>query len=333
MSEETIYDSQEAMGAPKEESANGNPTQPEQPNAEPANESKKKGISGGAVAGIAGSAAAVAGASGAAAAVLMPKYVFPHVKNFISGAKDLLADAKNAIGSYFQDGDEIPVIDEDDLLTVETPTVSDQLVGNDMDVASGVNDAMSFNEAFAAARHELGAGGLFVWHGNTYGTYYANEWNAMTPEQHDQYWADVHHTTSTIEYNPMDDSVLDDEMANADEVVVDVNEDVADLDEVEMEELAEAEVDPDVDPDNLDDTAPLVEQNDMDDLAEAEVNLDFEEEGDIEMADTFAEEYIGDEPEDLLEDVMADEGLLDAEPMDMGEDELMIDDPDMTDLA
>lgn len=54
-------------------------------------------------------------------------------------------------------------------------------------VASGVNDNMSFNEAFAAARSEVGAGGCFVWHGNVYGTYYASEWNAMSPTQRDEF--------------------------------------------------------------------------------------------------------------------------------------------------
>lgn len=54
-------------------------------------------------------------------------------------------------------------------------------------VATGVNDNMSFNEAFAAARSEVGAGGCFVWHGNVYGTYYANEWNSMSPAQRDEF--------------------------------------------------------------------------------------------------------------------------------------------------
>ena len=46
-----------------------------------------------------------------------------------------------------------------------------------------VNDDMSFNEAFSAARAEMGAGGLFCWHGNVYGTYTATEWNAMTLDE------------------------------------------------------------------------------------------------------------------------------------------------------
>jgi hypothetical protein len=41
--------------------------------------------------------------------------------------------------------------------------------------ASGINDEMSFSEAFASAREELGPGGVFSWHGQDYGTFYAEE--------------------------------------------------------------------------------------------------------------------------------------------------------------
>ena len=49
-------------------------------------------------------------------------------------------------------------------------------------VAQMHND-LSFGEAFAAARAEVGPGGVFIWHGGIYNTYTADEWNAMTPEQ------------------------------------------------------------------------------------------------------------------------------------------------------
>lgn len=52
-----------------------------------------------------------------------------------------------------------------------------------MSVASSVNDEMSFSEAFAAARSEVGAGGAFEWRGNVYGTYYSEEWNSMSPAE------------------------------------------------------------------------------------------------------------------------------------------------------
>lgn len=72
----------------------------------------------------------------------------------------------------------------------------------DVPVAHSVNDDMSFSEAFAAARHEVGAGGAFAWHGNVYGTYYAEEWDNMTPEQRADYQSHVtlqptHYTAET----------------------------------------------------------------------------------------------------------------------------------------
>jgi len=54
-------------------------------------------------------------------------------------------------------------------------------------VASTVSDDMSFSEAFAAARTEVGSGGVFEWHGNIYSTFTEDEWNGMTAEQRDEY--------------------------------------------------------------------------------------------------------------------------------------------------
>ena len=56
-----------------------------------------------------------------------------------------------------------------------------------IEFAEGVNDEMSFADAFAAARAEVGAGGAFVWHGEVYGTYTAAEWNAMSEEQQQEW--------------------------------------------------------------------------------------------------------------------------------------------------
>lgn len=57
--------------------------------------------------------------------------------------------------------------------------------------ASSVSDDMSFAEAFAAARAEVGPGGTFEWRGNVYGTYYANEWNAMNPQQQNDFASEI----------------------------------------------------------------------------------------------------------------------------------------------
>ena len=42
---------------------------------------------------------------------------------------------------------------------------------------------ISFNEAFAAARSEMGPGGVFEWNGKLYNTYYSEEWSAMSDEE------------------------------------------------------------------------------------------------------------------------------------------------------
>ena len=53
---------------------------------------------------------------------------------------------------------------------------------NGLQVAE-VDDNLSFGEAFAQAREEVGPGGVFHWHGGIYNTYTFSEWNAMTVEQ------------------------------------------------------------------------------------------------------------------------------------------------------
>ena len=54
------------------------------------------------------------------------------------------------------------------------------VVDDQVMVATGVNDNMSFSQAFAEARAEVGPGGVFEWHGTLYGTYTADEWNSMS---------------------------------------------------------------------------------------------------------------------------------------------------------
>lgn len=53
-------------------------------------------------------------------------------------------------------------------------------------------DDMSFADAFAAARAELGPGHTFTWHGAVFSTYTADEWAAMNETQHQQHVAQGH---------------------------------------------------------------------------------------------------------------------------------------------
>lgn len=56
------------------------------------------------------------------------------------------------------------------------------VAGPSLQVAA-THDDLSFGEAFAAARAEVGPGGVFYWHGGIYNTYTAAEWDAMTAGQ------------------------------------------------------------------------------------------------------------------------------------------------------
>lgn len=76
-------------------------------------------------------------------------------------------------------------------------------VDDQIQVATTVTDDMSFGEAFAAARAEVGPGGCFEWHGQVYGTYTADEWNGMTAEQRAEYsdhfsWNHIDHSASDV---------------------------------------------------------------------------------------------------------------------------------------
>ena len=62
------------------------------------------------------------------------------------------------------------------------PGETSHTLENGLKVAA-VNDDLSFGEAFAQARAEVGPGGVFHWHGGIYNTYSADDWNAMTIEQ------------------------------------------------------------------------------------------------------------------------------------------------------
>lgn len=90
-----------------------------------------------------------------------------------------------------------------------------------------VDDSMSFSEAFADAREQVGPGGVFEWHGKVYGTYYKEEWNNMSPEERSEW-------QSHIDYNEvLSSNTYEDEDFEAEEelgtaTVVDTEESEAD---------------------------------------------------------------------------------------------------------
>lgn len=79
----------------------------------------------------------------------------------------------------------------------EVPTWSD----GEVPVAHGVNDDMSFTEAFNTARTEVGPGGAFEWHGNIYHTYNKDEWDNMSAEDKAAFGQHFSWTGSTTAQN------------------------------------------------------------------------------------------------------------------------------------
>ena len=66
------------------------------------------------------------------------------------------------------------------------------LVDDTLQIAGASNEDLSFNEAFEAARAEVGPGGVFTWHGNLYGTYTMEEWYNLTSDEKAEYASRIH---------------------------------------------------------------------------------------------------------------------------------------------
>jgi hypothetical protein len=67
--------------------------------------------------------------------------------------------------------------EENEEVDADSHTIEESLKVTD------VKQGISFSEAFAQARAEVGPGGVFHWHGGIYNTYTAEEWNAMSHEE------------------------------------------------------------------------------------------------------------------------------------------------------
>jgi hypothetical protein len=87
-----------------------------------------------------------------------------------------------------------------------------QVTASEIRVAN-VGQDLSFGQAFAAARAEVGPGGVFYWHGGIYNTFTAEEWSAMSVEQKNEFAQHVQ-----PEYHPHDLSTPTD--ANTQVIVV-----------------------------------------------------------------------------------------------------------------
>lgn len=87
--------------------------------------------------------------------------------------------AGNANASTHQEEEHV------DRISAETPNseqMNQRAIESSIPVAK-LHNELSFGDAFAQARAEVGPGGVFIWHGGIYNTYTVEEWNTMTPQQ------------------------------------------------------------------------------------------------------------------------------------------------------
>lgn len=131
------------------------------------------------------------------------------------------------------------------------------LSDGEIPVASSVSDEMSFSEAFAAAREEVGAGGVFEWNGNVYNTYYAEEWENMSEEEKDEF---ANHLN--VMEIPEDDETFDDEL------LVEASEE-----DVEVE-ASEEDVEVEASEEDIEVTDEIIDSDDEVVMAEAEEGIE-----------------------------------------------------------
>lgn len=114
-----------------------------------------------------------------------------------------------------------------------------ELIIGELDLATHVDDSMSFGEAFAAARAEVGSGGIFEWHGNIYATYTAKEWDSMSAQEREDFndhFAWNHHSHHAKAHDHQHDSTIHNDLLHDDAHQAAFNDDVDDAEVIDLDE-------------------------------------------------------------------------------------------------
>lgn len=85
--------------------------------------------------------------------------------------------------------DTAPANEVTDFKEMETENSVELLSLNPVTEINDVN--ISFGEAFKVAREICGKGGWFIWKGDVYNTYYKEEWQALSPDEKNDYLASI----------------------------------------------------------------------------------------------------------------------------------------------
>ena len=193
---------------------------------------------------------------------------------------EAVAENQNEAVESVEDTNTEPASDSEN---VNAPNPEEVIVATSTGIrVAQVDDDKSFSEAFAEARSQVGAGGVFEWRGNVYGTYYKDEWEAMSSEERQEFQSSINYNDLT---NSSDDSQSSASTSAAEENVA-VHE--TSYNDVESDSSADSEVqvlavgNTDLNGDGVPENATVLEVNGHEVLV---VDMDGDNMADIALAD------------------------------------------------
>lgn len=120
----------------------------------------------------------------------------------VGGVPGILIGAGGTIGI------EAMATDSDETVDTKAGGIEEPPVESSVEIleAHSVSDDMSFSEAFATARAEVGPGGAFSWRGHVYGTYRGDdpEWQEMSDEDRMTHSQEILSQVHPAPYTPTD---------------------------------------------------------------------------------------------------------------------------------
>ena len=108
---------------------------------------------------------------------------------------------------------------------------------SDAAFANNVEDNMEFSDAFSNARESVGMGGFFNWRDNSYSTYTREEWDSMSEDDKQRFFADVSEQT---QLDPSEWTV-EEQPTQTEPIVMESTEEFTDEEEI-IEELSEEDL-------------------------------------------------------------------------------------------
>lgn len=204
-----------------------------------------------------------------------------------SGAAALNSDAESIVGNHTEavSTAEEAILNESSALESVAAESSVSFTFNSaVNISESVSDDMDFDQAFASARQDVGAGGFFNYRGDSYSTFYKDEWDGMSSDNQDEYFAEVQEQSVMQEY----------ETPTAEYVAPIHTEAVVDTYEV-VEEVESFSANTNVD--------PSIETDDFFAGLEEEVTT----EAAVSTDDIVTDDAIDNTNDDTVEDAMADD--------------------------